>query len=308
MEIAYRGECMCSVNNCTHKAYYEGVLCGRHCPKEKRKYLPKNPNEKQNAPLAIQEKLKKAVISDKPVVTATKMRMMQTPVPKDGFLLVCPNNKHGHNFGYPGNYSSLSPMQLGPVVIDGVFVAHQIENYHQFAKVFPDELSDIPCDCGRPFAHEKPLPVFFETRKRAYGTAHGAVPAPQRHKQESKGKNVPAYSIQCDTHYTYIESRYFYCTQMEVLATQRDAFKELLEKYTQGYSLDIHGYDAYTPDGVDAQTLYKHYCDGSRPFGHEMVILALLVLHKTPDEYPWKIYKREHEDIYQCLQNKKHKY
>lgn len=76
----------------------------------------------------IKDKLAKADAnkSDVPMVTATKMRMMQTPIPRDGFLLVCPNNKHGHNYGYPGNYSSLSPMKLGPVVDGGEFMACSI--------------------------------------------------------------------------------------------------------------------------------------------------------------------------------------
>lgn len=296
MEIAYAGECMCIVKGCEYKAYYVGQLCGRHCAKEKRKYLPKNKKTKENM---IKDKLAKALPSNTPMVTATKMRMMQTPIPRDGFLLVCPNNKHGHNFGFPGNYSTLSPMRLGPVVDGGEFMACSIENYHQFAKVFPNEVTDELCDCGRSFTHNKPSSLFFENRKKGYNDK-----VPHRYKYDKK--NIPVYSVQNDCHYTYVESRYFYCNQMEILATREEAFKELLKKYTEeGYSLDIHGYDAYTPNGTDAETLFKHYCDESRPFGHEMVILTLLVLHKEPDKYPWKRYKREHEDIYESIKNKR---
>lgn len=299
--VAYRGECLCLAQKCSKKAYYQGQLCGTHCPKQKRKYLPKNPNEKQLAQQLIQDKLMKAVPVQNPAVTATKMRMMKKPVPRDGFLLVCPNNKHAHNYGYPGDYSTLSPMRLGPVIINGVFCAHTIENFHQFAKVFPEEtVKGDPCDCGRPFAHDKPSSLFFETRDKGYKD-----PVPHRHKEAAKGKNIPVYSVQGDCHYTYIESRYFYCNQMEILASREPALQQLREKYASGYCIDIHGYDAYAPDGTDADALYKHYCDDTRPFGHEMVILALLVLSSNEENYPWRIYKREHEDIYQCLQNKK---
>jgi hypothetical protein len=311
--LIFWGEVQCVAkykngNACKNPAYYTGQLCGQHSKKDNRRELPKNPRAAEIEKEKVNERISKAVPTDNPVITATKIRMMKKPVPRDGFLLVCPNNKHFHNYGYPGNYSTLSPMKLGPVE-NGL--ALNIENYHQYAKVFPCEMSDIPCDCGRPFEHFKPLKTFYELRTKGY-----ADPVPHRHKydpkeikKQNKGNvNKPMFSVQFtpeERHFSYVESRYFYCNQMEILATQQRAFEELKDKYQVGYSLDIHGYDAYEPDGTDSESLYKHYCDDSRPFGHEMVILTLLVL--TPDQYPWKRYRREHQDVYETIQNKKTK-
>jgi hypothetical protein len=296
-EVFYAGDhtCISKYANgkpCIKKAYYLGVLCGTH--KVSRLKLPKNPDADAVKKRIIDEHLASIVSSEHPVVRATKMRMMRNPVPAPGHYLVCPNNKHGNNFGHPGDYSSLSPMRLGPVADD---LAKNIENYHQFSKCFSQELSETPCNCRQDWPHCTPVEEFYTTRKRAY-----ADEVPHRHKFSAKDGNVPAYSVQFDDqgrehHYTYIESRYFYCKQMELLATEREAFRQLVTLRAKGFSLDIHGYDAYEPTGTDADSLYAHYCDGSRPFGHEMVILALLVLE--PDQYPWDRFRREHADLYE---------
>lgn len=316
-QVLYFGEttCVSKYKNgkpCTNLAYYVGQLCGVHSKKNQRKELPKNPKASEIEAAKKKEKIAKAMIpTDHPQITATKMRMMKTPEPKEGFLLVCPNNKHSHNYGYPGDYSSLSPMRLGPVE-NGL--AKNIENYHQFAKVFPQEMSTELCDCGRPFTHYKALPSFYEARMKAYQDD-----IPHRHKFDAKDikkqnkdyvkgnvVNIPMYSVQFtpeERHFSYVESRWFYCHQMEVLATPTKAFQELLELYHKGHSLDIHGYDAYEPMGTDPESLYKHYCDESRPFGHEMVILTLLVL--KPEDYPWTRYRKEHQDVYETVENKR---
>lgn len=323
--IIYSGEQTCvghykSGKSCTNAAYYVGPFCGMHSSKKHREKLPKNPKAAQVEIDRIKESVDKAMVpTDKPRVTATKMRMMQKPKPRDGYLLCCPNNKHGHNFGYPGDYSSLSPMKLGPVLDEkGAILALNIENYHQFAKVFPCEMiTGELCECGRSFTHYKALPAFYEAREKAYGD-----PIPHRHKFDSKDikkqnkdyvkgtvaaqVNTPMYSVQFtpeERHFTYVESRWFYCNQMEVLSTQRESFRHLQKLYQTGHSIDIHGYDAYEPKGTDAQSLYEHYCDESRPFGHEMVILTLLVL--KPEEYPWTRYRKERQDVYETLGNKK---
>ncbi len=98
---------------CQRIAYYEGAYCGLH--KKTSKKLPKNPNIDKLKKEAIAEHMKTIVKSETPSLTATKMLMMKNPTPKIGHYLVCPNNKHGHNFGYPGDYSDLSPMRLGPI-------------------------------------------------------------------------------------------------------------------------------------------------------------------------------------------------
>lgn len=44
--------------------------------------------------------------------------------------------------------------------------------------------------------------------------------------------------------------------------------------------------------------LYWHYCNPGHPFGHEMVLHALLVLD-DPADYPWNRYRREHPAPYE---------
>jgi hypothetical protein len=205
-------------------------------------------------------------------VTATKMHMRgKKPVPKEGYKSIFPNNRHGTLGLF--DCSSLSPMQLGPINR-----AHNLENYYQFSKVFEDELSDEVCNCGNTELgkHYKPGPTFFAARHKAYND-----PTPHRHKRRGK---KPAYSwyIADDgttTCCTYIQSRWFYCTLYESLAIKMPAFQRLKELYDDGTTkLEIFGYDAFTP----TEELYYHYCDGRRPFGHEMVLLCMLV-----GETPW---------------------
>ena len=240
-----------------------------------------------------------------------------------GWLPIFPNNKHGHGFNYGmGDFSGLSPMKLGPVLHGQKDVppATSIENYHQFNKVYVQELQDgVPCDCPRAgeWAHFKPIPEFYTLRNNGYRD-----PKPHRRKfslkeikdgkvkagEEVKGnafhKNAPVYSVHVDPdgterHFTYVESRYFYCLQMEKLAKATPAFARLQKYKGAGYKLQIVGYDAYRPDGIDAETLYRHYCDPARPFGHEMVILALLALDTEPRaRYPWNRYYDEHPAVY----------
>jgi hypothetical protein len=118
-------------------------------------------------------------------------------------------------------------------------------------------------------------------------------------------KNAPVYSVHVDSdgverHFTYVESRYFYCLQMEKLATQTPAFTRLQKYKAEGYKIQIVGYDAYTPDGIDPDTLYRHYRDPERPFGHEMVILTLLVIDSHHrDQYPWNRYYSDHASVYE---------
>jgi len=210
-----------------------------------------------------------------PVITATKIRGRGKPVPQAGFTPIFPNNWHGHGFGYgTGDFSSLSPMRLGPTVGGAL----NIENYYQFAKVFPNELSEERCDCGSPSLgeHFKPSPKFYETKAAAY-----ADKTPHRHKQKNV---IPAYSDYDGVHCDYIESRYYYCSEMERLAKDTPAFKRLYDMFwVEKKSLEIFGYDAYPPD---VNNLHGHYNDPKRPFGHELVILTMIVL--KPDDYPWK--------------------
>jgi hypothetical protein len=64
---------------------------------------------------------------------------------------------------------------------------------------------------------------------------------------------------------------------------------------TKGTNVLICGYDGYAEGATE--TLYEHYVDDKRPFGHELVLLTLLTVKDTA-EYPWNVYWRENEELY----------
>ncbi len=225
-------------------------------------------------------------------ITAKKIIGRIKPVPTDGYTPIFPNNWHAHSYGYgSGDFSSLSPMRLGPARYKDL-ESKNVENFYQFAKVFPDEIGVDSCTCGRPFRHNAPGPSFIVARDNAYKDD-----VPHRHKK--KGPK-PLYSCYGDIHCTYIESRWFYCSEMERLLAEAPAFARLLAMYNDGKSLELLGYDAYPPDAIDADTLYRHYCDEKRPFGHELVILTMIALGaEGAASYPWNRYHREHREVYE---------
>ena len=219
------------------------------------------------------------------------MRMMQNPELVPGWQLVFPNNRHENRTDGFG-CASLSPMQLGPVVHrqGGLPAALSIENYHQYNKHFTEF---------------ETIEEFRRLRDAAY-----VDPTPHRHKYDSarikaankdfvNGANVPTCSIHLDAtgaerRYTYVESRFFYCYWYERLASEQETFRTLRTALDQGTNLRIVGYDAYEPTEAD---LYVHYCDASRPFGHEMVLYALLTCAESRDR-PWWRYYRDHRECY----------
>ena len=300
---SYHGETTCDHAACTRKAYYSDndghVRCGYHSDRNKRQKLLVNPKRavlRQKALVEHQENVKLIAEEHKKqgkrgTVTCTKMRMMQNPDLQKGQLLVFPNNRHDNRSDGFG-CAALSPMRLGPVKHKQPALpnALTIENYHQYNKHFPQL---------------ETMEKFRKLRTQGYQD-----PVPHRHKYDSakirainksyvNGVNTPVYSIHLDAtgkerKYTYVESRFFYCYWYETLAKQTKDYVNLVKMLDQGYNLNIVGYDAYEPREDD---LYTHYCDASRPFGHEMVLHSLLVI-QDPRDYPWQRYYHEHKEKY----------
>jgi hypothetical protein len=214
------------------------------------------------------------------------------PVPERvGYVNVFPNYRHVHRsdgLGMP----SLSPMRLGPVLHGepGLPAAQNIENYFQFAKVFPDE---VDATTGLPTA------AWLQALDKAYRDE-----VPHRHKRK-RVKPVFAARKACDGSirtYDYIESRLFYCMAYEKLARQSPDFARLCALFDDEHkSLRICGFDAYDMgDDADADVLYQHYTDPAKPFGHERVLYAMLRLrHENQDLLPWRRYLAENPHVYQ---------
>jgi hypothetical protein len=317
---AWHGETTCEREGCKNKAYWElggSFLCGVHSPKGKkaRVALPKNPDAAKIAAdryRAISERVRAERAANvskgsRGKIACGKMYMMKGVPQVDGFLTVLPNFKHGNGKRNDGlGVSSLSPMSLGPVYHEepGYPPSRNIENYHQFRKAFPCELDP----------DGNPLPSFVEAKKKAYND-----PVPHRHKFDfakmkemagpSGNKNIPAYSVHLmpngeERRYDYVGSRYFYCHQYEILAGRTAELAQLRLLARNGTNLLICGYDGQEIEhGGDveatAAALQKLYESPDKPFGHELVLFSLLTLYERPETYPWRVYAREHRDLYE---------
>lgn len=297
--VHWWGEEKCE--RCTNKAYYKAsggaLLCGTHSRNAKRSELPKNPNA---AAVRAQRLADRAAAVEatahwnrttgkKGTVICSKLRMMREPDYVEGFLNVFPNNRHqdrADGFGC----ASLSPMRLGPVRHSqpGLPDALNIENYHQFNKAFKRDV----------LAPENVQlkPEFFTMRDAAYRD-----PVPHRHKypDDAGASRKPLFSVHLTPAgmlrmYTYQQSRYFYCHQYELLAKQQPDFVELRRKIDDGTNLQIVGYDGYAV----TKTLWEHYIDPERPFGHELVLYSLLTI-ENPEDYPWNRFYRENRALYE---------
>ncbi len=314
--VVYHGSLPCQAKKacdgkaCTNMAYYkEGslYLCGVHSDTKKRTQLPKDKDEKRRKltlisehQTRVEEKAKNNVENGlQGFIQCQKMKMMKEVPLVEDFTNVFPNNKHENRIDGIG-CASLSPMRLGPVVHRqrGLKNALNIENYHQFNKVWPSEV-DKDGD---------PSKEWQKRQKEGY-----ADPEPHRHKFSAKemsnerkavngkNRNQPLYSVHRtidgkERRFSYVESRYFYCKAYEALAPKSPQFETLLALKEKGTNLMICGYDACPI----TRPIYDHYCDATHPFGHELVLYCLLTIGDEND-YPWNRYEREHLDLYKDI-------
>lgn len=313
----YSGQVLCSAfkkdgQACGTKAYFlqcSQPRCGRHTLKTKHfKKLPKDPNDKvrkEQLGLAHEASAKAARDENSRAgrpgtLRCGKLFMMKTPVLVPGFRNVLPNYRAKESPGSPALcMPDLSPKSLGPVHHGqpGLPPALSIENYHQFNKVFPCEVD----------ARGDPLPEFYSRRLTEY-----LSDVPKRHKFDLKvmqvqgtsgNKNIPLFSVHVtpagsERRYTYVQSRYFYSHQYELLAKQRPSFQALQTLLKDGWNLNILGYDGYDVPSPDPDTLMKCYLDHTRPFGHELVLYSLLAI-PDPVDYPWNKFYANHRELYE---------
>lgn len=313
MEL-YKGDHGCSAiyksglkkgQQCSNGGYYVqggNVLCGVHSDKAIRVELKVNPNKGKMkadenktreaaviAACSANMKLKKA--GD---VICTKMSMRQAIEHQEGYQSVFPNRKHGNRADGIG-YTTLSPMVMGPIKHGqpGLPPALNLENMWQNSRAWLSELD----------ADGKPGPEFYKTRLAMY-----LDPEPQRHKAVKKavptlkdGKpNGVAFFVWTrqdgtEVYMSYVQSRQVYCHFYELHAKQSKEFVELKTSIEKGVNVNIIGYDGFDFRKVKGNTLAEKfescYLDPSRPFGHELVLCALLLL--KPDQYPWAKHRTE---------------
>ena len=292
-QVVYHGDLKCS--DCTNGAYWyveerNHYMCGVCSKKFKknRRPLPKRSAKEQKIAREAMAKTHMAEIEEQSTKNRTagnlgsvslyRMKMLHTPPDMSGVLKVFPNFKHQNRMDGFG-CMKLSPKFLGPVMHGqpGLPPAKNIENFHQGSKCFREETLPLS---------DNPSPLFYENRLKFYED-----PEPHRHKYLGTGtnKNVPLYFLWVDKEnkehrLTYVESRQFYCTFYERLASAQNDFQELQQKLRNGTDICICGYDAI-PLGPH-ETIEQAYCDASKPFGHELVLYTML-----SEQWPWKKYK-----------------
>jgi hypothetical protein len=286
--------------------------CGVHSKSDSRRsQLPENPNKEQMMKdnlLHIYNTAIEAGVTNvsnlafRGKIICRKLGMMKPMPYVPGYFLVLPNVKARSN---PTNkqvmwaMSSLSPMVLGPVNHQqpNLPPSENIENFHQFNKVFQSEYNSISKEL---------LPTWYQSRLKGYKDR-----VPHRHKLGnskvehmkkagiSSGGNANAclFSVYVDPYgkerrFSYTESRVFYCTFYERLASQTEAFKKLLGAiYENKQNIVIAGYDARIvneDDTIDADVVDQWYNDPSMPFGHEMVLFTMLMFWNEPENFPWR--------------------
>ena len=306
MSTPYFGEATCAAfkrdgTPCGSKAYFTKnatgeCACGKHAKRDERTLLPKNPMADENRRAALFEhkfSCDAAAVANfglgkKGQVTCAKMRMMAAVELVPGFINIFPNFLHRNRkdgIGLP----SLSPKAIGPVAHGqpGLPDSLNLENFHQGNKVFPSEV-ETDLATGKP----KPTTAFYKLREKMYLDAE-----PHRHKQaaasaagKGKNKNIPLFSVWTDKNGTehqidYFTSRQFYCHFYERATVANPDYVMLVNRIDTGHNLRIVGYDGYDV----TKTLEEHYCDTSRPFGHELVLYAMLTA--KPEEWPWRRHK-----------------
>ena len=297
MACLYWGQELCSAakangEKCKNIAYYhidQTLLCGVHSGgkrKEQRVELPHHPEEKEIKEAYLTRhkiEYESVALSNrekniKGKVTLYKMKMMKNVGFVHGVVNIFPNFKHGgrvDGIGLP----SLSPKSIGPIdhMQPGLPTAQNLENFHQGNKVFPAEVDE----------KGQVMDIFFETQRKMYNDKF-----PHRHKEVSGGVNVPLFSLWKDKEsilhrISYFESRQFYCIYYERATLDNADYIHLKDMMSNGYNLRICGYDAY--EVTNDHSIEDCYCDISRPFGHELVLYAMLT--EPEEKWPWRKYK-----------------
>jgi len=302
--------------HCKNKSYWKvgkRYFCGVHSKKfQYRKKLNKNPDGKKEKKELLKKRIEiveslaqsNRLNNIKGNVIVSKLKMMKIPEYHEGYLNVFPNYKHQNRIDGFG-CSSLSPKSIGPInhIMPNLPVSKNLENYHQFAKIFSWEIKNFN---KKDFNSGEIKEEIIEKRKEAYNSD-----IPYRHKysrdflvkklKNSDNINIPLFSVYYDKEgnerrFNYLQCRYFYCHWYEKIVKTLEDFKFLKSKLENGYNLNIVGYDGYSIE----KDLYEHYLDISKPFGHEMVLATMLIVENS-NEYPWNKFKTENKEIYKDL-------
>lgn len=100
----------------------------------------------------------------------------------------------------------------------------------------------------------------------------------------NKNKNIPRYIYWRGEKLTYLQARQkIYCPIYASLVIKTQAYRHLKSMIDMGHNLLLIGYDGY--DRGD-RTHMQCFLDTSRPYGHEMVLAAMLDPERK-EPLPW---------------------
>lgn len=175
---------------------------------------------------------------------------------------------------------SLSPMILGPVIIDGKEISKLFENYWQFGKMWEKAGHFFPN------SNYKPTEAWKTFRKKGYAsTKRTRRPFP---KKSSMG--LPVYSRYKGVSYDYISSRkMIYVPMYADLIRDLPIMKELRKLLKSGQNIMIiDGDGPPKPEYNDGEIITKEFWkkminDKRYPFGHGYVVAALLANLDVPE-------------------------
>lgn len=161
----------------------------------------------------------------------------------------------------PGEFGKLSPFRVKGPTIDGIDIQN-IENMWQQSKVYPEEVDSVT---------GQPTEAFFRRRNEVW-----ASPKALRHvmlgKTSMRGKRF-AYVYWDGQHYDYVKGRQeIYVKHYVRQVTRLKAWADLKKLHDQGKNILILGYD-----GRAFQDLDQEWNRPNLPFGHELVLCAMLL-------------------------------
>lgn len=292
------------------------IACGLHSKAASRTTLPENPNKADIIAARIQTaqtEAEVAAVQNKQQglhgkVAVSKLAVMKAPEQKKGFLLVFPNHKDGKRvigLGLP----ELSPMSIQLSELEHGqpgLPPTSLENFHQGNKCFLSEtINGEPSfaffeNQRKMYADETPhrhkvldwkTPEEKKVEKeqtkeqkktvvrkpRVKKDTHVSVPTPDEIRKDLEQKDkIPLYSVYWHdgklTNLSYAESRRIYCRLYAEKVRELPEFIKLRDLVMNGFNLQICGYDGYEI----TKTVREHYEDISVPFGHELVLYAML--------------------------------
>lgn len=297
-DLVYHGETLCESGSCKNKAYWKtsiGNLCGVHSKRDSNRIeLPTNPNKMANEDQRMRDLCTLAKKHACGWIIMRRLRMMKPTPTEEGFFTILPNAASKSKYDVIIAMPSLSPMRLGPFYHGqpGLLPAANLENFHQFNKVFPSEVNE----------KGELLQVWRERQKYGYADEiahrHKLGSSKQEHIEKAGGNCLYSIFVHPDGKkykYDYISSRVFYCCFYEQLAIQEPDWERLLQLVkVEKRSVIIAGYDARDMrDPLEGDyeqitgTIHGWYEDETHPFGHELVLFTMLMLEQK--DYPWRL-------------------